>query len=39
MQQRGCYIIIEFAIYMYNKAYVKRGVKRIPEEISSGRVL
>jgi len=25
---------IEFAIYMYNKAYVKRGVKRIPEEIS-----
>jgi hypothetical protein len=25
---------IEFAIYMYNKAYIKRGVKRIPEEIS-----
>jgi len=25
---------IEYAMYMYNKAYVKRGVKRIPEEIS-----
>lgn len=25
---------IEFAIYMYNKAYIKRGIKRIPEEIS-----
>ncbi|WP_066498218.1 hypothetical protein [Abyssisolibacter fermentans] len=25
---------IEFAVYMYNKAYIKRGVKRIPEEIS-----
>lgn len=26
---------IEFAIYMYNKEYIKRGVKRIPEEIST----
>ncbi|WP_160687630.1 hypothetical protein [Clostridium sp. C2-6-12] len=26
---------IEFAIYMYNKAYIKRGIKRIPEEIST----
>ncbi|MDF2892042.1 MAG: uncharacterized protein K0R80_2409 [Clostridia bacterium] len=25
---------IEFAIYMYNKSYIKKGVKRIPEEIS-----
>lgn len=25
---------IEFAIYMYNKTYIKRGVKRIPEDIS-----
>ncbi|GKX68504.1 hypothetical protein [Inconstantimicrobium mannanitabidum] len=24
---------VEFAIYMYNKSYVKRGIKRIPEEI------
>lgn len=24
---------IEFAIYMFNKTYVKKGVKRIPEEI------
>lgn len=27
-------VYIEFAIYMYNKSYIKRGVKRIPEEIS-----
>ena len=26
---------IEFAIYMFNKAYIKRGVKRIPEEITA----
>lgn len=26
---------IEFAIYMYNKTYIKKGVKRIPEEIST----
>jgi len=26
---------IEFAIYMYNKSYIKRGAKRIPEEISN----
>jgi hypothetical protein len=26
-------INIEYAIYMYNKAYVKRGIKRIPEDI------
>ena len=30
---------IEFAIYMYNKAYIKRGVKRIPEEISTMKYL
>lgn len=26
---------IELAMYMYNKTYVKRGIKRIPEEIST----
>ena len=26
---------IEFAMYMCNKTYVKRGIKRIPEEIST----
>lgn len=30
---------IEFAIYMYNKAYIKRGIKRIPEEISTMKYL
>jgi hypothetical protein len=25
---------IEFAIYMFNRSYIKRGVKRIPEDIS-----
>jgi hypothetical protein len=30
---------IEFAIYMYNKTYIKRGVKRIPEEISTMKYL
>jgi len=30
---------IEFAIYMYNKSYVKRGVKRVPEEISTMKYL
>lgn len=30
---------IEFAIYMYNKAYIKKGVKRIPEEISMMKYL
>jgi hypothetical protein len=30
----GMVYYIEFAIYMYNKAYIKRGVKRIPEEMS-----
>lgn len=30
---------IEFAIYMYNKEYIKRGVKRIPEEISAMKYL
>lgn len=30
---------IEFAIYMYNKTYIKRGVKRIPEEISTLELL
>lgn len=30
---------IEFAIYMYNKAFVKGGVKRIPEEISKMKSL
>ncbi|BCN28941.1 hypothetical protein [Anaeromicropila herbilytica] len=31
----GMLYYIEFAIYMYNKSYVKRGIKRIPEEIST----
>jgi len=31
----GMLYCIEFAIYMYNKAYIKRGIKRIPEEIST----
>lgn len=35
----GMLYYIEFAIYMYNKAYVKRGVKRIPEEISKMKFL
>jgi len=30
----GMLYYIEFAIYMYNKSYIKRGIKRIPEEIS-----
>lgn len=30
---------IEFAIYMYNKAYIKNGIKRIPEEISKMKYL
>lgn len=30
---------IEFAIYMYNKEYIKRGVKRIPEEICKMKIL
>ena len=30
---------IEYCIYMYNKAYVKRGIKRIPEEISKMKYL
>ena len=30
---------IEFALYMYNKSYVKRGIKRIPEEISAMKYL
>ena len=35
----GMLFYIEFAIYMYNKAYIKRGVKRIPEEISKMKYL
>lgn len=35
----GMLNFIEFAIYMYNKAYIKRGVKRIPEEISTMKYL
>ncbi len=31
----GMLYYIEFAIYMYNKSFIKRGVKRIPEEIST----
>jgi hypothetical protein len=30
---------IEFAIYMCNKTYIKRGIKRIPEEISAMKYL
>jgi hypothetical protein len=30
---------IEFAIYMCNKAFIKRGIKRIPEEISTMKYL
>lgn len=30
---------IELAMYMYNKSYVKRGVRRIPEEISEMKSL
>lgn len=30
----GMLYYIEFAIYLYNKTYIKRGIKRIPEEIS-----
>ncbi len=30
---------IEFAIYMYNKTYVKRGIKRVPEEIAAMQYL
>jgi integral membrane protein (TIGR00529 family) len=35
----GMLYYIEFAIYMYNKAYVRRGIKRIPEEISTMKYL
>jgi effector-binding domain-containing protein len=35
----GMLYYIEFAIYMYNKAYIKRGIKRIPEEISMMKCL
>lgn len=35
----GMLFYIEFAIYMYNGAYVKSGVKRIPEEISAMKYL
>jgi len=35
----GMLNFIEFAIYMYNKAYIKRGIKRIPEEISTMKYL
>lgn len=30
---------IEFAIFIYNKTYIKRGIKRIPEEISKMKYL
>lgn len=29
----GMLLNIEYALYLYNKAYIKRGVKRIPQEI------
>lgn len=35
----GMLYYIEFAIYMYNKSYIKRGIKRIPEEISTLKCL
>jgi hypothetical protein len=35
----GMLYYIEFALYMYNKAYVKRGIKRIPEEITMMKYL
>lgn len=30
---------LEFAIYMFNKSYIKRGIKRIPEELSTMKYL
>jgi sugar phosphate isomerase/epimerase len=35
----GMLYYIEFAIYMCNKTFIKRGIKRIPEEISTMKYL
>jgi hypothetical protein len=35
----GMLYYIEFAIYMCNKTFIKRGIKRIPEEISAMKYL
>lgn len=35
----GMLYYIEFAIYMCNKTYIKRGIKRIPEDISNMKYL